>query len=125
MAARPLVLVVDPYRDARELYELALGLDGLEVRTAATGAEALAIARDAHPSVVLMELRLPDKDGLRVASEIFGQSHGDRPQIVAMSADVLTFTADAARRAGCSVFLQKPCLPEEVLCEVRQALHPN
>jgi CheY-like chemotaxis protein len=121
MASPPLVLVVDPCRDARELYELALGLDGLDVRTAATAAEALAIARESHPSVVLMELRLPGEDGLHVASEMVQQANGG-PQIVAMTADLMTFTAAAAHRAGCSVFLPKPCLPDVVVCEVRQAL---
>ena len=121
MAAAPLVLLVEPNRDTRELYELALGMDGLAVTSAATAEEAMAMARASQPRVVLMELRLPDADGLDVAT-ILGRGAERRPQIVAMSADLTNFSEEIARRAGCAAFLSKPCLPEQVVSEVRHSL---
>jgi two-component system OmpR family response regulator len=119
----PQVLIVEPYRDARELYELALGLHGVRVTTAATGAEAMAIAREADLQVILMELRLPDADGLELASRLGRASDGTvPPQVVAMSADLTHFSEELALRAGCAAFLPKPCLLDTVVSEVRQSL---
>lgn len=120
MGHSPDVLLVEPDRDARELYELALGLAGVHVATAANGREALAMAHTHHPRVVVMELRLPDADGLALATRLAG---GDvRPQVLGMSADLLHFTDAIARRAGCATFLPKPCLPDVVVSEVCQSL---
>jgi CheY-like chemotaxis protein len=122
MAASPLVLLVEPDPDTRELYELALGLDGVAVTSAATGEEAMTMARETHPNVVVMELRLPDTDGLGLATLLGRPEVGLRPQIVAMSADLTHFSEDIARRAGCAAFLPKPCLPELIVSEVRHSL---
>lgn len=120
MASSPVVLVVEPNRDSRELYRLAFDLAGVRVATASTGAEAIAIARVSKPRVVLMELRLPDADGLTVATTLARSAAG--PLVVAMSADLTHFTEAIARRAGCTAFLPKPCLPDVAVSEVRQSL---
>lgn len=120
MAGAPDVLVIEPDRDARELYELALGLAGVRVATATNGREALEIAKSLNPRVVLMELRLPDGDGLAVASRL--AARGASPHIVGMSADLLHFTDAIARNAGCTAFFPKPCLPDVIVSEVRHSL---
>jgi CheY-like chemotaxis protein len=57
------VLVVDDDRDIRETIEEILQYEGYDVRTARNGVEALAVARDAHPSIILLDLFMPVMDG--------------------------------------------------------------
>src|SRR6476661_5895254 len=70
MADAPLVLVVDDYRDARELYAETLLVAGFRVAEAADGHQAVDRARALLPDVVLMDLSLPGKDGWQATREL-------------------------------------------------------
>jgi len=61
--ARCHVLVVDDDRDIRETIEEILQYEGYEVRTARNGLDALGVAREVHPSVILLDLFMPVMDG--------------------------------------------------------------
>ncbi len=61
--AGQLVLVVDDYQDARELYAEYFVLSGFRVAEASNGAEAIEKARELAPDVILMDLSLPGMDG--------------------------------------------------------------
>jgi two-component system cell cycle response regulator DivK len=63
----PLVLVVDDYDDAREMYAESLLVSGFRVAEAADGAQAVEMARSLSPDVILMDLSLPGIDGWRRA----------------------------------------------------------
>src|SRR4051794_25679973 len=60
------VLVVDDEASLSELLSMALRYEGWEIRTAANGAEALRVARDFRPDVVVLDVMLPDMDGITV-----------------------------------------------------------
>jgi CheY-like chemotaxis protein len=65
------VLYVDDEPDIREIAELALGLDPeFEVRTAASGAEAIDIAREWQPAIVLLDVMMPLMDGPETLSRL-------------------------------------------------------
>jgi DNA-binding response OmpR family regulator len=63
-ASVPRVLIVDDERQVREMLELNLELRGFTVRMAADGAEALALAREWQPDVIVLDVMLPKMDGL-------------------------------------------------------------
>lgn len=66
-----LALVVDDDPDIRQLVELALGrVGGWDVVTAASGPEALVLAREHHPEVVLLDLSMPGMDGVETAGRL-------------------------------------------------------
>jgi len=68
------VLYVDDEPDIREVAELALGLDPqFEVRTASSGAEALAIGREWQPHIILLDVMMPGMDGPETLSRLRGQ----------------------------------------------------
>ena len=69
-SARLRVLVVDDNRDAADSLTLLLGLAGHEARTAYSGLEALALARELDPDVILLDLGMPGMDGYEVAREL-------------------------------------------------------
>ena len=64
------VLVIDDERNIRSLVSRVLGQENIEVHTAGTGKEGLELADQVGPDLVLVDLRLPDIDGIQVLREI-------------------------------------------------------
>ena len=115
------VVIVDDERLVRSGFEALLSSDAeLEVvGTAETGDDALAVVRREKPDVVLMDIRMPGRDGVNATAAITAD-----PALVATRVIVLTtFDMDeyvhAAVRAGASGFLLKDALPTELLAAVR------
>jgi DNA-binding response OmpR family regulator len=78
------VLVVDDNQDAADSLAMLIGVRGDEVRIAYDGAQALAVERDFHPDVVLLDIGLPALSGYDVAERIRGK-RGDKVLIVAIT----------------------------------------
>ena len=116
-----MILVVDDERDNREAYAEYLRHHGYRTAEAATGHEALQKAGRSHPDLVLLDLRLPDMEGTEVSRRL--RAAPSPPQaIIALSACVFEQDVAAALASGCDAFLAKPCLPDEVLAEIRRLL---
>ena len=125
-AAAPMVLVVEDYADAREMYAEFLRFMGFRVAEARNGEEALARAVEFTPDVVLMDLALPLMDGWEATRRLRSDPRTSQVIIVALTGHALAGHAEGARRAGCDAFVTKPCLPDDLvevirgLLEVRQ-----
>jgi len=65
--------------------------------------------------LVLLDRRLPDGDGLLLATELRARAVGGRPRVVALTADTVAETREAAMRAGCDDMLPKPYVPQLLL----------
>lgn len=81
---------------------------------APTLAEARAALGAGRTAAVMLDVRLPDGNGLDLAREIAAMPPGARPRVVVMSASVLAAERDAAVRAGCDAFLAKPFRPTDL-----------
>lgn len=121
MERSPVVLIVDDATDNREGYAQYLQFCGYETVEAATGEEALAIARRVKPDAILLDVRLPTIDGLEVARILRAEGFQNTP-ILAMSACVFEPDVKAALESGCDAFLAKPCLPETVVDELKRLI---
>lgn len=121
MERSPVVLIVDDATDNREGYAQYLQFCGYETVEAATGEEALAIARHVKPDAILLDVRLPTIDGLEVARILRAEGFQNTP-ILAMSACVFEPDVKAALESGCDAFLAKPCLPETVVDELKRLI---
>lgn len=119
---RPRILVVDDYPDAREMYSEYLGYCGFEVVEAANGVEALQRAVDAQPDVILMDLSLPVMDGWEATRRLKADARTARIPVVALTGHALAGISEGARKAGCDAFVTKPCLPQDLVEEVRKIL---
>lgn len=117
------LLVVDDIGINRSLLFDLLAPLGFEVRTAPDAAGALAEAEQFAPEAVLLDLRLPDADGLEVARQLRGRPAGERLKVIAMSASVLAFNRDDAFAAGCDDFLAKPFREGDLLALLQRTLH--
>ncbi|WDV52785.1 response regulator transcription factor [Streptomyces coeruleorubidus] len=87
------------------------------VGEAANGSEAVRMAAELHPDVVLMDIRMPGLDGIEATRRI--ASAGDRTRILIVTTFDLDEYAYAGLRAGASGFLVKDAQPEELLSGIR------
>jgi two-component system cell cycle response regulator DivK len=117
-----LILLVDDYQDGREMYADALTFSGFRALEASSGLEALQLAIDRLPDLILMDLSLPGMDGWEVTSRLKKDARTKHIPIIALTAHALTEERERAEQAGCDGFLAKPCLPDELLEEVRRVL---
>jgi CheY-like chemotaxis protein len=123
-AKPPLVLVVDDFRDAREMYAEVLELAGFRVEQAENGIDAVAKAKRLLPAVVVMDLSLPVMDGWEATRQIKAHKLTRGVKVVAISAHSLDVHVRRAREVGCAEFIAKPCLPDDLVAAVRRQLTP-
>jgi CheY-like chemotaxis protein len=116
------ILIVDDDESIVEVLSHRLSTQGFEPLAAHSGADGLETARNEHPSVILLDLRLPDTDGLTICQELVDSTETwDIPVIVITGRD----DPDIVRRcraAGCRFFVHKPYDPNALLILIRQAL---
>jgi CheY-like chemotaxis protein len=117
-----LVLVVDDYQDAREMYAQFFVSSGFRVVEASNGTEAIEKAMELAPDIILMDLSLPGMDGWEATRRLKANQQTLHIPIVALTSHALAGFSDSAKKAGCDVFVTKPCLPDRLVDEVRRLL---
>ncbi|MFI9591979.1 response regulator transcription factor [Nonomuraea sp. NPDC052265] len=113
------LLVVDDEPNIRELFSASLRMAGFEVLTAADGREALRVAEESTPDLVMLDVMLPDIDGLAVAGRL--RSRGRRVPVLFVTAK----DAPEDRIAGLGLgedYVTKPFSLEEVIARIRAVL---
>jgi len=94
--------------------------DGIEVvGEAATGAEAVAVVKLERPDVILMDIRMPEMDGLEATRRIMGDDATAATRVLILTTFDLDEYVFEALRAGASGFLLKDTLPDDLLAAVR------
>ena len=119
----PLILVVDDYQDAREMYAEYLQFSGFRVAEARNGNEAVEQAFALKPDLILMDLSLPGMDGWEATRRLKADDSTKHIPIVALTGHALAGASEGAKRAGCDSFVTKPCLPDDLVVEVRRMLN--
>jgi CheY-like chemotaxis protein len=119
---KPRVLLVDDYPDAREMYGEYLEFSGYDIVQASNGVEAIQRALESQPDVILMDLSLPVMDGWEATRRLKADARTADIPVVALTGHALDGISAGARRAGCDAFVTKPCLPEDLLVEIRKVL---
>ncbi|HEX5044982.1 MAG TPA: response regulator [Candidatus Polarisedimenticolaceae bacterium] len=102
------VLVVDDNRDAAESLEMLLRLMGAEVHSAADGRSALDALRRHRPSVVVLDIGLPDMDGYEVARRVRQEPAGAQTALIALTGWGEEEDQRRSREAGIDHHLVKP-----------------
>ena len=119
---QPLVLVVEDYQDAREMYAAYLSFSGYRVAEATNGIEAIEKTIDLLPDIILMDLALPRMDGWEATRRLKLDERTRHIPIVALTGHALAGHAEGARQAGCDSFVTKPCLPDALVAEIQRML---
>jgi CheY-like chemotaxis protein len=117
-----LVLVVDDYQDAREMCCEYLSYCGFRVAEARNGQEAIAKATELLPDLILMDLSLPGMDGWEATRRLKADEKTKAIPVVALTGHALAGHSEGARDAGCDAFVTKPCMPDQLVAEVKRVL---
>ena len=126
---QPLILIVDDNELNRKLARDVLGAAGLETLEAASGREAIELARARLPDVILLDLRLPDLDGGEALRRLQAEPATARIPVVAVTA--LAGARAALLEAGFAGYIEKPidavAFPHQVrsYAGAREAGTPN
>lgn len=115
---RALVAEDDPA--IRRLIACMLELDGWDVREAVDGAEAVAMAEDWHPDALVMDVMMPNIDGITATQEIRRQPGNADCAVVVVSAEPAA--ESRARDIGSDDFVAKPFDPDELSARTRAAV---
>jgi DNA-binding response OmpR family regulator len=119
------ILVIDDEHDLRQFSVWALEAEGYFVLQAADGKTGIKIARQEHPDLVLLDIRLPDRSGWTILEEIHNS-----PQLSDIPVAIFTASADAifkntAKDMGASDYLLKPVSAETLKTCVQRILNGN
>ncbi|WP_394279635.1 response regulator transcription factor [Microbacterium sp.] len=111
------VLVVDDEQMLTDLLSMALRMEGWEVRTASSGFDALAAAREFTPDAMVLDIMMPDLDGMAVLQRL-RQSGDDVPVLFLTARDAVADRV-AGLTAGGDDYVTKPFSLEEVVARLR------
>lgn len=114
------VLVVDDESEIRSSLRGVLNDEGLRVLEAEGGHEALELVRREHPELVLLDVWMPDVDGIELLRQL--RSEPNRPQVVMISGHGNVETAVRATKLGAFDFIEKPFSIDALLQVVTRAL---
>ena len=106
------ILVIEDYSDTRELLSALLRRRGYDVIEAEDGVEGLLKAGWVYPDLILLDLSLPEMDGVEVARRIHAQAKLSRIPIFVVSAYLTEAVKADVNAAGCVEIFSKPFDPE-------------
>ena len=114
-ATTPTILVIEDYLDTRELLATLLQRKGYRVLEAEDGVEGLLKAGWMYPDLIIMDLSLPEMDGVEAARRIHAQAKLSQIPIFVISAYLTEAVKADVRAAGCTEIFSKPFDAEALL----------
>lgn len=128
MDNRPLVLLIEDFDDAREMYAEYLEFSGLRTIGAADALKGLQLAEQLQPHVILMDAALPGLSGWDATRQLKENPRTRHIPVLMITGHVLGDAKERAIAAGADGFMAKPCLPDELARQIVAALrkdHPT
>jgi two-component system KDP operon response regulator KdpE len=122
MAEENLILIIDDEVQIRRLLEITLGVNGYKICEAATGKEGITAAATRNPSLILLDLGLPDEDGQSVLKKL--REWYQNPVII-LSVRNSEEDIIKALDSGANDYLTKPFRTGELLARIRTALRSS
>ncbi|WP_406245976.1 response regulator transcription factor [Microbacterium sp. M] len=111
------ILAVDDEQMLTDLLAMALRMEGWEVRTASSGLEALQVARDFEPDALVLDIMMPDLDGMAVLKRL--RESGNFVPVLFLTAKDAVGDRIAGLTAGGDDYVTKPFSLEEIIARLR------
>lgn len=118
------VLLVEDNTDNADVLARLLTRRGCQVRIAGTGQDALAAAHHDPSQIVLMDVGLPDIDGLEVVQRLKADPNTQDMPVIALTAHALSEDVERAKAAGCCGFAPKPVNIKDLMAAIHSAAPP-
>lgn len=122
MSGEKILLVEDDFINMR-LVQHILETEGYKVLKAATAREALQQIESLLPDLILMDMLLPDMDGLKVVKILRGQARTRNLVILALTACAMKGDRERILEVGCNGYIAKPINIQEFVSTVRRFLN--
>jgi two-component system, cell cycle response regulator DivK len=120
--ATEVVLVVEDDSKSRKLVRDLLTFKGYEIIEAETGEEGVGLAQERHPSLILMDIRLPGIDGIQALGRLRAEVATREIPVMAMTASVMSGDRQRVLAAGFDAFQSKPIKIKDFVAAVEQLL---
>lgn len=101
------ILIVDDEPNILELFVDTLSRQGFECSTARNGLEGLSLSLTVHPDIILLDLRMPEMDGLSMLRELRKKAGGEKIPVIILSTVNDEKSVSEAMQLGVSDFLEK------------------
>jgi CheY-like chemotaxis protein len=119
---RPSILIIDDDEVLSDVLSRRLQQQGFDALTADSGQFGLARARADQPSLILLDLRLPDADGITICEQLADDLETCAIPVIILTGMERPDILRRCRAAGCHYYLRKPYDPNALLVLVRQAI---
>ena len=116
------ILVVEDNKTNMYLIKFMLEKSGYEVIEARKGAVGVELVTKEKPDLVIMDIQLPDIDGLEAVKRIRASKGNHKIPIVALTSFAMTGDKEKALAAGCTDYIEKPINPDTFITEIEKYL---
>ena len=125
MRTLPQILIVEDNLDSLYIFQTRLAAQGYEILTASDGEDALAIAREKQPDLILLDIMMPKLNGVEVCRRLKGDSSLPFMPIVMVTALAGSEDIVAGLEAGADEYLTKPVDQTALVARVKSMLRIN
>ncbi|MCS7009969.1 MAG: response regulator [Anaerolineales bacterium] len=119
------ILIAEDERDIRDLIVFTLQFSGYQVAAASNGEEAVHLARQEKPDLILMDVRMPRKTGYEACMELKADPSFKDVPVVFLSAKGQDSEIEAGYQAGATAYLLKPFAPDQLISRIREILQAH
>ncbi len=112
------ILVIEDSEYTREIVQESLRGKGFTVLTAIDGEKGLEAVKETAPDLIVLDMSLPKISGWDLVRHIRQNGNDPGMPVIALTAHAMAGDREKALRIGCSSYLTKPCIPEELIKEI-------
>lgn len=118
------ILYVEDNLDNRNLVKRILEAAGYQFLGTDNAADGIMLARRHNPDLILVDINMPDVDGLTMTQELKADAKFEKTPIIAITANVMRGDRERTLSAGCDDYIQKPIDVDHLPRQIAQFLHP-
>jgi CheY-like chemotaxis protein len=115
-------LIIEDNENNRVLITRLLEKSGYRTLLAATGMEGITTAVRQRPDFIILDIQLPDMNGLDVLRAIRSSESGHRVPVIAMTSFAMSGDRERFLAAGCDEYIEKPIDPQRVISQIRRVI---
>ena len=119
------VLIIEDNENNMELISFILEANGETLIQAMDGLSGVEKALGEKPDYIILDIQLPDIDGLEVLKRIRASEAGKTIPVIAMTSYAMSGDKERMLDAGCNGYIEKPIDPERVMQQIRQIIEPE
>jgi len=115
-------LVIEDNEDNKELITFILEQSGYQTFWAQTGLQGVEYTQHTPPDFIILDIQLPDIDGMEVLKRIRSSHTGGHIPIIAMTSYAMAGDREKLLSAGCDGYIEKPIDPEKVILQIKEVI---